>query len=327
MIRALLWGAPAVNDDSIALFTGNANPALAQEVARHLGTVLAGAEVGHFSDGEISVELTENIRGRDVFILQSTCPPVNDHLMELLVMIDASRRASARRITAVIPYFGYSRQDRRVRGTRSAISAKLVANMLIAAGVDRVLTLDLHADQIVGFFDIPVDNVYGSPVLLGDAWKLSYENLVVVSPDHGGVARARAFAKLLDDADLAIIDKRRPRANESQVMNIIGTVEGKTCVMVDDMVDTAGTLCKAAEALKDQGAQKVVAYITHPLLSGKAVERVAGSKLDELVVTDTIPLSTAASQVKKIRQLSVAGLLAETIRRIRSEESVSSMYV
>jgi len=316
-----------VSDDSIALFTGNANPALAQEIARHLGTALAGAEVGRFSDGEINVELIENIRGRDVFIVQSTCPPVNDHLMELLVMIDACRRASARRITAVVPYFGYSRQDRRVRGTRSAITAKLVANMLIGAGVDRLLTLDLHADQIVGFFDIPVDNVYGSPVLLGDAWKLSYENLVVVSPDHGGVARARAFAKQLNDADLAIIDKRRPRANESQVMNIIGTVEGKTCVMVDDMVDTAGTLCKAADALKEQGANKVVAYITHPLLSGKAMERIAGSQLDELVVTDTIPLSAAARQVKKIRQLSVAGLLAETIRRIRSEESVSSMYV
>ncbi len=316
-----------MSDDSIALFTGNANPALAHEIVRHLGISLAGAEVGRFSDGEISVDLNENIRGRDVFVLQSTCPPVNDHLMELLVMIDACRRASARRITAVVPYFGYSRQDRRVRGTRSAISAKLVANMLIGAGIDRLLTLDLHADQIVGFFDIPVDNVYGSPVLLGDAWKLSYENVIVVSPDHGGVARARAFAKQLNDADLAIIDKRRPRANESQVMNIIGSVEGKTCVMVDDMVDTAGTLCKAAEALKDHGAKKVVAYITHPLLSGKAVERVAESKLDELVVTDTIPLADAARQVKKIRQLSVAGLLAETIRRIMSEESVSSMYV
>ncbi|MBV8910630.1 MAG: ribose-phosphate pyrophosphokinase, partial [Gammaproteobacteria bacterium] len=277
---------------------------------------------------EVNVELMENVRGRDVFILQSTCPPANDSLMELLVMVDACRRASAARITAVVPYFGYSRQERRIKGTRSAITAKLVANMVSSAGVNRLLTIDLHSDQIQGFFDIPVDNVYASPVLLGDAWKQAYGNMVVVSPDVGGVARARAFAKRLDDAELAIIDKRRPRPNESKVMNIIGEVEGKTCMLVDDMVDTAGTLCQAAKALKEEGgAVKVVAYITHAVLSGDAVQKISQSALDELVVTDTIPLSEAARGAGRIRQLSVAELLAETIRRIRDEESVSSLYV
>jgi len=316
-----------VSNDTIALFAGNANPQLAGEIARHLMTPLGRASVGRFSDGEVNVELMENVRGRDVFIVQPTCPPVNDHLMELLVMIDACRRASAARITAVVPYFGYSRQDRRPRATRSAITAKLVANMISSAGVDRMLTIDLHADQIQGFFDIPVDNVYASPVLLGDAWKQDYRDMVVVSPDVGGVARARAMAKRLDDADLAIIDKRRPRPNESKVMNIIGEVSGKSCVLIDDMVDTAGTLCQAAAALKEEGAVRVAAYITHPLLSGGAVGRIAGSALDELVVTDTIPLSKAARECGRIRQLSVAALLAETIRRIRDEESVSSLYV
>jgi ribose-phosphate pyrophosphokinase len=311
----------------LALFAGNANTALAGDIARHLQTPLGRAYVGRFSDGEVNIELMENVRGRDVFIVQPTCPPANDNLMELLVMVDACRRASAARITAVVPYLGYSRQDRRPRATRSAITAKLVANMISSAGVNRLLTIDLHADQIQGFFDIPVDNVYASPVLLGDAWKQGYRNVVIVSPDVGGVVRARAIAKRLDDAELAIIDKRRPRANESQVMNIIGEVEGKTCVLVDDMVDTAGTLCQAAQALKDQGASKVVAYITHAVLSGKAVEKITSSALDELVVTDTIPLSKAARECGRIRQLSVAGLLAETIRRIRDEESVSSLYV
>jgi ribose-phosphate pyrophosphokinase len=313
--------------DTLALFAGNAIPALAHDIARSLQTPLGRAYVGRFSDGEINVELMENVRGRDVFIVQSTCPPANDSLMELLVMVDAARRASAARITAVVPYFGYSRQDRRPRATRSAITAKLVANMLSSAGVNRLLTTDLHSDQIQGFFDIPVDNVYASPVLLGEAWKQAYRNVIVVSPDVGGVARARAFAKRLDDAELAIIDKRRPRPNESKVMNIIGEVEGKTCMLVDDMVDTAGTLCQAAQALKDEGATQVVAYITHPVLSGSAVEKIAKSALDELVVTDTIPLSAAARGCSRIRQLSVAGLLAETIRRIRDEESVSSLYV
>jgi ribose-phosphate pyrophosphokinase len=313
--------------DTLALFAGNANAALAADIARSLQTPLGRAYVGRFSDGEMNVELMENVRGRDVFIVQPTCPPTNDMLMELLVMVDAARRASAARITAVVPYFGYSRQDRRPRATRSAITAKLVANMLSSAGVNRLLTIDLHSDQIQGFFDIPVDNVYASPVLLGDAWKQAYRDVIVVSPDVGGVARARAFAKRLDDADLAIIDKRRPRPNESKVMNIIGEVEGRTCMLVDDMVDTAGTLCQAAQALKDEGAAKVVAYITHPVLSGNAVEKIAKSALDELVVTDTIPLSAAAKGAGRIRQLSVAALLAETIRRIRDEESVSSLYV
>jgi ribose-phosphate pyrophosphokinase len=313
--------------ETMALFAGNANPPLALDIARHLQTPLGRANVDRFSDGEVNVEINENVRGRDVFIVQPTCPPSNDTLMELLVMVDACRRASAARITAVVPYMGYSRQDRRPRATRSAITAKLVANMLSSAGVNRLLTIDLHADQIQGFFDIPVDNVYASPVLLGDAYKQSYRNIVIVSPDVGGVVRARAIAKRLDDADLAIIDKRRPRPNESKVMNIIGEVEGKTCVLVDDMVDTAGTLCQAAQALKDEGAEKVVAYITHAVLSGNAVERITGSALDELVVTDTIPLSKAALACGRIRQLSVAALLAETIRRIRDEESVSSLYV
>jgi ribose-phosphate pyrophosphokinase len=316
-----------VDSQSLTLFAGNANPGLAQDIARHLATPLGRAFVGRFSDGEVNVELMENVRGRDVFIVQSTCAPVNDHLMELLVMVDACRRASAARITAVVPYFGYSRQDRRPRATRAAITAKLVANMLSEAGVSRLLTIDLHADQIQGFFDIPVDNVYASPVLLGDAWKQGYRNMVVVSPDVGGVVRARALAKRLDDADLAIIDKRRPRPNESKVMNIIGEVTGKICVLVDDMVDTAGTLCQGAQALKDEGASKVVAYITHAVLSGNAVERIGSSALDELVVTDTIPLTAAARQCGRIRQLSVAALLAETIRRIRDEESVSSLYI
>jgi ribose-phosphate pyrophosphokinase len=311
----------------MSLFAGNANPALALDIAKHLQTPLGRAYVGRFSDGEVNVELMDNVRGRDVFIVQSTCPPANESLMELLVMVDACRRASAARISAVVPYFGYSRQDRRPRATRSAITAKLVANMLSSAGVNRLLTTDLHSDQIQGFFDIPVDNVYASPVLLGEAWKQAYRNVIVVSPDVGGVARARAFAKRLDDAELAIIDKRRPRPNESKVMNIIGEVEGKTCMLVDDMVDTAGTLCQAAQALKDEGATKVVAYITHPVLSGSAVEKISKSALDELVVTDTIPLSAAARGCSRIRQLSVAGLLAETIRRIRDEESVSSLYV
>jgi ribose-phosphate pyrophosphokinase len=316
-----------LDNQTIALFAGNANPALAQEIARHLMVPLGRAFVGRFSDGEVNLELMENVRGRDVFIVQPTCPPVNDNLMELLIMSDACRRASVRSVTAVVPYFGYSRQDRRPRATRSAISAKLVANMMMQAGINRVLTVDLHADQIQGFFDIPVDNVYASPVLLGDAWRQAHQNMIVVSPDVGGVVRARALAKRLDDVELAIIDKRRPRPNESKVMNIIGEVRGKTCLLIDDMVDTAGTLCLAAQALKDEGATKVLAYITHPILSGKAVERIVASALDQLVVTDTIPLSDAARQCGRIRQLSVAGLLGETIRRIRDEESVSSLYV
>ena len=316
-----------MDSQSITLFTGNANPALAHDIARHLMVPVGRASVGRFSDGEVNIEIMENVRGRDVFLVQSTCPPVNDSLMELLMMADACRRASAASITAVVPYFGYARQDRRPRATRSAITAKLVADMICGAGVDRMLTLDLHAEQIQGFFGIPVDNVYGSPVLLGDVWRKQYADLIVVSPDVGGVVRARAFAKRLDDADLAIIDKRRPRPNESKVMNIIGEVSGRSCVLIDDMVDTAGTLCLAAQALKDEGASLVVAYITHAVLSGAAVERISSSALDELVVTDTIPLSEAAKACGRIRQLSVASLLAETIRRIRDEESVSSLYI
>jgi len=316
-----------VESETLALFTGNANPALAHDIARHLQQPVGRASVGRFSDGEVNIEIMENVRGRDVFIVQPTSPPANDHLIELLVMVDACRRASAARITAVVPYFGYARQDRRPRATRAAITAKLVADMISNSGVDRLLTLDLHSDQIQGFFAIPVDNVYGSPVLLGEVWRQRYPNLIVVSPDVGGVVRARAIAKRLDDADLAIIDKRRPRPNESKIMNIIGEVDGKTCVIIDDMVDTAGTLCVAAKALKDEGALKVVAYITHAVLSGGAVERIATSSLDELVVTDTVPLSEAARQCPRIRQLSVASLLAETIRRIRDEESVSSLYI
>ena len=313
--------------ENLMVFTGNANPALAIEVAKKLGIPLGKANVSKFSDGEVMVEINENVRGKDVFVLQSTCVPTNDNLMEIMLMVDALKRASAGRITAAIPYYGYARQDRRPRSARVAISAKVVANMLQEAGVERVLIMDLHADQIQGFFDIPVDNVYASPVLLGDAWKQKYQNMVVVSPDVGGVVRARALAKRLDDAELAIIDKRRPRPNESKVMNIIGEVEGRTCVLIDDMVDTAGTLCQAAQALKDEGALKVVAYITHPVLSGAAIERISKSVMDELVVTDTIPLSDAGKACKRIRQLSVAGLLAETVRRINDEESVSSLYI
>jgi ribose-phosphate pyrophosphokinase len=312
---------------TMAVFSGSANPQLAYDIVRHLSVPLGRADVSRFSDGEITVELMENVRGRDVYIVQPTCPPANDHIMELLVMVDACRRASAARITAVVPYFGYARQDRRPRAMRVPITAKLVANMIASAGVDRLLTVDVHADQIQGFFDIPVDNVYASPVLLGDVWKQKYDNLVVVSPDVGGVVRARAIAKRLDDAELAIIDKRRPKANVSEVMNIIGEVEGKSCVIVDDLVDTAGTLCHAASALKDAGAKRVMAYITHPVLSGAAIERISKSHLDELVVTDTIPLRDVAKNCPKIRQLSVAELLAETMRRIRDEESVSSLYI
>jgi ribose-phosphate pyrophosphokinase len=311
----------------MAVFTGNANPVLAQEIARHLMQPLGRAMVGRFSDGEIQVEIMENVRGKDVFLVQSTCPPTNEHLMELLVMADACRRASAGRITAVIPYLGYARQDRRQRAMRVPITAKLVADMIGCAGVNRVLTVDLHADQIQGFFGVPVDNVYASPVLLGEVWKQKYDNMIVVSPDVGGVVRARALARRLDNADLAIIDKRRQRANESQVMNIIGDVRGRSCILVDDLVDTAGTLCQAAQALKDEGAVRVIAYITHAVLSGKAVERVSTSALDELVVTDTIPLRDEAKGCNRIRVLSVAELLAETMRRIRDEESVSSLYV
>ncbi len=311
----------------MAVFTGNANPVLAQEIARHLMQPLGRAMVGRFSDGEIQVEIMENVRGKDVYLVQSTCPPANEHLMELLVMADACKRASAGRITAVIPYLGYARQDRRQRAMRVPITAKLVADMIGCAGVDRVLTVDLHADQIQGFFGVPVDNVYASPVLLGEVWKQKYDNMIVVSPDVGGVVRARALARRLDNADLAIIDKRRQRANESQVMNIIGDVRGRSCILVDDLVDTAGTLCQAAQALKREGAERVIAYITHPVLSGKAVERISASDLDELVVTDTIPLGEEARKCKRIRVLSVAELLAETMRRIRDEESVSSLYV
>jgi ribose-phosphate pyrophosphokinase len=308
------------------VFTGNANPELAKQVAKHLGIELGRADVGRFSDGEIMLELLENVRGRDVFILQSTSHPTNDNLMEVMVMVDALRRSSAGRITAAIPYLGYSRQDRRPRSARVAITAKVVANMLTSVGVNRLLTMDLHSDQIQGFFDIPVDNIYATPILLDDLVKQKYEDLVVVSPDVGGVVRARAAAKVLN-ADLAIIDKRRPKANVAKVMNIIGEVKGRTCVIVDDMVDTANTLCEAAAALKDQGALKVLAYATHPILSGNAAERIMNSALDELVVTNTIPLSAASAACKKIRQLSAAQLLAETIKRISQEESVSSLFM
>lgn len=312
--------------ERLMVFTGNANSRLAQDVVRQLNLSLGRSIVGRFSDGEVMFELLENVRGKDVFVLQSTCAPTNDNLMELLVMVDALKRSSAARVTAAIPYFGYARQDRRPRSARVAISAKVVANMLTSVGVARVLTMDLHADQIQGFFDIPVDNIYAAPVLLGDVWKQGYENLIVVSPDVGGVVRARALAKRLE-SDLAIIDKRRPKANVSEVMNVIGEVEGRTCVIMDDMVDTAGTLVKAAQVLKEQGATKVVAYCTHPVLSGAAVERISSSDLDELVVTDTIPLSPKAAACSRIRQLSVAGLLAETILRIFTEDSVSSLFI
>jgi ribose-phosphate pyrophosphokinase len=312
--------------ENLMVFTGNANPALAEAVAKHLDIPLGKASVGRFSDGEVMVEINENVRGKDVFVLQSTCAPTNDNLMEMMVMIDALKRASAGRITAAIPYFGYARQDRRVRSSRVAITAKVVANMLQVVGVDRVLTMDLHADQIQGFFDIPVDNIYASPVLLGDVWKQNFDNLMVVSPDVGGVVRARALAKRLD-CDLAIIDKRRPRANVAEVMNIIGDVKDRTCVIMDDMVDTANTLCKAADALKANGAKKVVAYCTHAVLSGGAIQRVEESALDELVVTDTIPMSDAAKASDTIRSLSVAELMAETIRRIVRSDSVSSLFI
>jgi ribose-phosphate pyrophosphokinase len=314
-------------DSEIMVFTGNANPKLAQAVVDHLQMSLGAASVGSFSDGEVQVEIEENVRGKDVFVMQPTCAPTNDNLIELLVMIDAIRRSSAQRITAVVPYFGYARQDRRPRSIRVPITAKVVAQMIGNVKADRVLTVDLHADQIQGFFDIPVDNVYASPILLGDIWKQKYPDMVVVSPDVGGVVRARALAKRLDDAELAIIDKRRPRPNEARVMNIIGEVEGRTCVLVDDLVDTAGTLCLAAMALKEHGATRVVAYCTHPVLSGSAVDNIESSQLDELVVTDTIPLQEKAQTCDRIRQLSIATMLAETMRRISNEESVSSLYM
>jgi len=309
------------------VFTGNANRKLAGDIARELGIPMGKAVVDRFSDGEVAVEIMENIRGCDIYLIQPTCAPTADNFVELLVLVDALKRASASRVTAVIPYFGYSRQDRRPRSLRVPITAKVAAKMISAVGTDRVITIDLHADQIQGFFDIPVDNVYASPLTLADIWKhQGHEELVVVSPDVGGVVRARAIAKRLD-SELAIIDKRRPRANVSKVMNIIGDVDGKNCVMVDDMVDTAGTLCAAARALKEQGATRVVAYCVHPVLSGSAIDNINNSELDELVVTDTIPLNNAARQCDKIRQLSVAQMLAETIRRMAHGESVSSLYV
>lgn len=309
------------------LFSGNANPALASAIARDLNMPLGKISVGRFSDGEIMVDIAENVRGRDVFVLQPLCSPVNDNLMELLIIADALRRASAGRVTAVIPYMGYARQDRRPRSARVPITAKVVADMIGVSGISKVLTVDLHADQIQGFFDMPLDNVYASPVLLGDIWKHRYEKLMVVSPDVGGVVRARAIAKRLDDTDLAIIDKRRPKANESEIMNIIGDVKDRTCIIVDDMVDTAGTLCNASNALKDFGAARVVAYCTHPVLSGRAMSNINASQLDELVVTDTIPLRESAANCAKIRQLSVATMLAESIRRISEGESLSSMFI
>ncbi|MCX7896806.1 MAG: ribose-phosphate pyrophosphokinase [Rhodocyclaceae bacterium] len=312
--------------DNLMVFTGNANPKLAADVAKRLNISLGRATVGRFSDGESMVEILENVRGKDVFILQPTCAPANDNLMELVILADALKRASAGRITAAVPYYGYARQDRRPRSARVPIAAKVVANMLQAVGVQRVLTVDLHADQIQGFFDIPVDNIYATPILLGDIWKQRHEDLLVVSPDVGGVLRARAAAKRLE-TDLAIIDKRRPRANVAEVMHIIGEVEGRTCVIMDDIVDTAGTLTKAARALKEHGAKKVMAYCTHPVLSGNAVARIEESELDELVVTDTIPLRDDALASKKIRVVTIAGLLAETIIRISNEESVSSLFM
>lgn len=308
------------------VFTGNANPALARKVADRLYLGMGNAAVAKFSDGEITVELNENVRGKDVFVIQSTCHPTNDNIIELLLMIDALRRASAGRITAVVPYFGYARQDRRVRSARVPISAKVVADTMVGVGVDRVLTVDLHAEQIQGFFTVPVDNVYASSILNADIARCEHENLIVVSPDIGGVVRARAIAKQLDDAELAIIDKRRPRANEAEVMNLIGDVEGRTAILVDDMVDTAGTLCTAANALKERGALKVVSYCTHAVLSGKALENIKHSQIDELVVTDTIPLSAEALAIGKIRQLTIADLLAESIRRVSNEESISALF-
>lgn len=309
------------------VFAGNANPQLAEAIADQLKTRLGNAVVGRFSDGEVMVEINEHVRGKDVFIVQPTCAPTNDNLMELLVIADALRRSSAARITAVVPYFGYARQDRRPRSQRVPISAKLVADMISTAGINRVVTVDLHADQIQGFFNIPVDNVYASPILLGDIWRQLHPKKIVVSPDVGGVVRARAIAKRLDDAELAIIDKRRPRANEAKVMNIIGDVEDRTCIIVDDMVDTAGTLCEAARALKEHGAAKVVAYITHPVLSGSAIDRISNSQLDELVVTNTLPLRPEAKACSRIRQLSMAEMLAETMRRVSNDESVSELFI
>ncbi|MET0110668.1 MAG: ribose-phosphate diphosphokinase [Candidatus Thiodiazotropha sp.] len=312
---------------AMMVFSGNANPELSGEIVAHLSLPLGKMHVGRFSDGEVMAEIQENVRGRDVFIVQPTSAPTNENLMELLVMIDAMRWSSAKRITAVIPYFGYARQDRRPRSARVPITARLAAKMIGAAGADRVLTVDLHADQIQGFFDIPVDNVYASPILLGDVWRQKHPDIVVVSPDVGGVVRARALAKRLDDAELAIIDKRRPRPNEAKIMNIIGNVEGRSCILIDDLVDTAGTLCQAATALKEHGAAKVVAYCTHPVLSGPAVSNLSNSQLDELVVTNTIPLSEEAKLCTPIRQVSIAELLAETMRRISNEESVSSLFI
>lgn len=309
----------------LMVFTGNANPALAKKIVDRLGIPIGDASVTAFSDGEIAVELNENVRGRDVFIVQSTCAPTNDNIMELMVMVDAMRRASAGRISAVIPYFGYARQDRRVRSARVPITAKVVADMLVGAGVDRVLTVDLHAEQIQGFFDVPVDNVYGSPVLLDDINEQDYQDLIVVSPDIGGVVRARAIAKQLD-VELAIIDKRRPRANVAEVMNLIGDVDGRTCLLVDDMVDTAGTLCSAAKALKDRGAKQVVAYCTHPVLSGNALENIKNSVLDQLIVTDSIPLSDELLDLPNVRQLTLSTMLAEAVRRLSNEESLSAMF-
>ncbi|OSI13342.1 ribose-phosphate pyrophosphokinase [Neisseria canis] len=311
--------------DSLMVFTGNANPELAKNVVKHLGISLGNASVGRFSDGEVAIELLENVRGRDVFIVQPTCAPTNDNLMEVLTMADALKRASAGRITAAIPYFGYARQDRRPRSVRVPISAKLVANMLYSAGIDRVLTVDLHADQIQGFFDIPVDNIYATPILINDIQQQRIENLTVVSPDIGGVVRARAVAKMLN-VDLAIIDKRRPKANVAEVMNIIGDIQGRTCLIIDDMIDTANTLCKAASALKERGAERVLAYATHPVFSGEAISRIASSDIDQVVVTDTIPLSEDGKKCSKIRQVTIAGLLAETVRRISNEESVSYLF-
>lgn len=313
--------------DSLMVFTGNGSPELAEQIVRQLGIPLGRASVGRFSDGEVMVEVHDNVRGKDVFILQSTCAPTNDNLMEIMLLADALRRASAGRITAAMPYFGYARQDRRVRSARVPIAARVVADMLTGVGVNRVLTMDLHSDQIQGFFDIPVDNVYSTPILLNDIRAKNYENLIVVSPDVGGVVRARATAKLLNNADLAIIDKRRPKPNVAKVMHIIGDVRGRTCVIMDDLVDTANTLCEAAAALKEHGAQRVVAYCTHGVLSGSAVERVSRSALDELVVTDTIPLRPEARQCERIRVLPSAELMAETIRRINKEDSVSSLFV
>jgi len=316
-----------MSDTNLMVFSGNANLALSEGIVKKLNMRLGMATLGRFSDGEIAFEVEENVRGKEIFVIQPTCSPTNENLMELLVMIDAIKRASSAKITAVMPYYGYARQDRRTRSARVSISAKLVAKMIEQAGANSILTIDLHADQIQGFFDIPVDNVYSSPLLLGDIWRQQYKNLIVVSPDVGGVVRARALAKRLVDADLAIIDKRRPRANVSEVMHIIGDVSGRTCILVDDIVDTAGTLCHAASALKKHGATKVVAYCTHAVLSGAAMSNLRNSELDELVVTDTIPLSQEAVDLGKIRQLSVAEMLAETIRRISAGESVSSMYV